>query len=179
MSTTKELKKEKNSIYVTSVKNKKDSISKEIVLSKIQKEFYDQICTPGTEMQYQKLLKEYIGDGNYIPTLLDEKIDLKTIKNIQDAVQKQSAAEVLQRTQEGAGSTGSERKRVEQREQGNEPSGTSEAKTAEETQPKGTEGGEVIGITHEQLNEVIPIIDHSRAKLLYCFLISLTEMHSA
>lgn len=48
---------------------------------KIQKEFYDQVCTPGTEVQYQKLLKEYIGDGNYIPTLLDEKIDLKTIKS--------------------------------------------------------------------------------------------------
>ena len=30
---------------------------------KIQKEFYDQVCIPGTEVQYQKLLKEYIGDG--------------------------------------------------------------------------------------------------------------------
>jgi len=86
--------------------------------------------------------------------IVDSNFDLKTIKNIQDAVQKQSAAEVLQRTQEGAGSTGGERKRMEQGEQGNEPTGTGKAKTAEEAQPKGTEGGEVIGITHEQLNEV-------------------------
>lgn len=86
--------------------------------------------------------------------IVDSNFDSKTIKNIQDAVQKQSAAEVLQRTQEGAGSTGGERKRMEQREQGNEPTGAGKAKTAEEAQPKGTEGGEVIGITHEQLNEV-------------------------
>lgn len=86
--------------------------------------------------------------------IVDSNFDLKTIKSIQDAVQKQSTAEVLQRPQEGTGGTRSERKRMEQGEQGNEPSGTSEAKTAEKAQPKGTEEGEVIGITHEQLNEV-------------------------
>ena len=91
--------------------------------------------------------------------IVDSNFDSKTIKNIQDAVQKQSAAKVLQRTQEGAGSTGGERKRMEQREQGNEPTGAGKAKTAEEAQPKGAEGGEVIGITHEQLNEVARELD--------------------
>ena len=91
--------------------------------------------------------------------IVDSNFDLKTIKDIQDAVQKQSAAEVLQRTQEGAGSTGSERKRMEQGEQGNEPTGAGKTKTAEKAQPKSTEEGEVIGITHEQLNEVARELD--------------------
>jgi hypothetical protein len=86
--------------------------------------------------------------------IVDSNFDLKTIKDIQDAVQKQSAAEVLQPKQEGDGGTGGERKRVEQRKQGDELTGEGKAKTAEKAQPKGTEEGEVIGITHEQLNEV-------------------------
>jgi hypothetical protein len=86
--------------------------------------------------------------------IVDSNFDSKTIKNIQDAVQKQSAAEVLQRKQEGDGGTGGGRKRVEQGKQGNEPTGEGKAKTTKEAQPKGTEEGEVIGITHEQLNEV-------------------------
>jgi hypothetical protein len=86
--------------------------------------------------------------------IVDSNFDSKTIKNIQDAVQKQSAAEVLQPKQEGDGGTGGGRKRVEQGKQGNEPTGEGKAKAAEEAQPKGTEEGEVIGITHEQLNEV-------------------------
>jgi hypothetical protein len=86
--------------------------------------------------------------------IVDSNFDSKTIKNIQDAVQKQSAAEVLQRKQEGDGGTGGERKRVEQGKQGDEPTGESKTKATEEAQPKGTEEGEVIGITHEQLNEV-------------------------
>jgi len=86
--------------------------------------------------------------------IVDSNFDSKTIKNIQDAVQKQSTAEVLQRKQEGDGGTGGGRKRVEQGKQGNEPTGEGKAKTTEEAQPKGTEEGEVIGITHEQLNEV-------------------------
>lgn len=75
--------------------------------------------------------------------IVDSNFDLKTIKNIQDAVQKQSAAEVLQRKQEGDGGTGGGRKRVEQGKQGNEPTGESEAKAAEEAQPKGAEEGKV------------------------------------
>ena len=86
--------------------------------------------------------------------IVDSNFDLKTIKNIQDAIQKQGAAEVLQRKQEGDGGTGGGRKRVEQGKQGNEPTGEGKAKTTEEAQPKGAEEGEVIGITHEQLNEV-------------------------
>lgn len=49
---------------------------------KLQKEYYNNSCIPGTEDQYQKLDKNYRGDGNFIPVLLDEKVDLKTIKNL-------------------------------------------------------------------------------------------------
>ena len=91
--------------------------------------------------------------------IVDSNFDLKTIKNIQDAVQKQSAAEVLQPKQEGDGGTGGERKRVEQGKQGDEPAGEGKAKAAEKAQPKGAEEGEVIGITHEQLNEVARELD--------------------
>lgn len=49
---------------------------------KLQKEYYTNSCTPGTEDQYQKLDKNYRGNGNFIPVLLDEKVDLKTIKNL-------------------------------------------------------------------------------------------------
>lgn len=49
---------------------------------KLQKEYYTNSCTPGTEDHYQKLDKNYRGDGNFIPVLLDEKVDLKTVKNL-------------------------------------------------------------------------------------------------
>jgi hypothetical protein len=86
--------------------------------------------------------------------IVESNFDLKTIKDIQDAVQKQSAAEILQPKQEEDGGAGGGRERVEQGKQGNEPTGESKAKATEEAQPKGAEEGEVIGITHEQLNEV-------------------------
>jgi hypothetical protein len=91
--------------------------------------------------------------------IVDSNFDSKTIKNIQDAIQKQGAAEVLQPKQEEDGGAGGGRKRVEQGKQGDEPAGTSEAKTAEKAQPKSTEEGEIIGITHEQLNEVARELD--------------------
>jgi hypothetical protein len=75
--------------------------------------------------------------------IVDSNFDSKTIKNIQDAIQKQGAAEVLQPKQEGDGGTGGGRKRVEQGKQGNEPTGEGEAKAAEETQPKGAKEGKV------------------------------------
>jgi hypothetical protein len=75
--------------------------------------------------------------------IVDSNFDSKTIKNIQDAVQKQSAAEVLQPKQEGDGGTGGERKRVEQGKQGDEPTGEGKAKAAEEAQPKGAKEGKV------------------------------------
>lgn len=74
--------------------------------------------------------------------IVDSNFDSKTIKNIQDAVQKQSAAEVLQPKQEGDGGTGGERKRVEQGKQGDEPTREGKAK-AEEAQPKGAKEGKV------------------------------------
>lgn len=47
---------------------------------KAQKEFSDQSCTPGVEQGYKELDTKYRGDGNFIPTLLDQKVDQKTIK---------------------------------------------------------------------------------------------------
>ena len=91
--------------------------------------------------------------------IVKSDFDLKTIKDIQDAVQKQSTAEVLQPKQEGDGGTRGERKRVEQGKQGDELTREGKAKAAEEAQPKGAEEGEVIGITHEQLNEVARELD--------------------
>jgi hypothetical protein len=75
--------------------------------------------------------------------IVDSNFDSKTIKNIQDAIQKQSAAEVLQPKQEEDGGAGGGRKRVEQGKQGDEPTGEGEAKAAEETQPKGAKEGKV------------------------------------
>ena len=48
---------------------------------KIQKEYSNESCKPGTESAFQELDKNYRGDGNFIPISLDDKIDLKTIKN--------------------------------------------------------------------------------------------------
>ena len=49
---------------------------------KLQTEFHTQSCTPGTEEKYLALDKNYRGEGNFIPFLLNEKVDLKTIQNI-------------------------------------------------------------------------------------------------
>ncbi|MBC7539771.1 MAG: hypothetical protein H7281_13200 [Bacteriovorax sp.] len=49
---------------------------------KAQKEFSYESCKPGTEATFQELDKNYRGNGNFIPISLDEKIDLKTIKNL-------------------------------------------------------------------------------------------------
>jgi hypothetical protein len=49
---------------------------------KIQSEFQKTVCQNGTDEKFNRLTKEYQGDGNYIPTLLDDKIDLRAIKNI-------------------------------------------------------------------------------------------------
>jgi hypothetical protein len=49
---------------------------------KIQKEFFAESCRAGTLEVYQKLEKNFKGDGNFIPTQIDEKLDLKTIKNV-------------------------------------------------------------------------------------------------
>lgn len=48
----------------------------------LQKEFYAESCKAGMEEKYQAIDKSYRGEGNYIPFLLDEKVDLKTIQNI-------------------------------------------------------------------------------------------------
>lgn len=48
---------------------------------KAQKEFFHDSCKPGVEESFRQLDKNYRGDGNFIPVLLDEKIDLKTIKS--------------------------------------------------------------------------------------------------
>lgn len=70
---------------------------------KLQKEFYTESCVPGVEDTYQTLDKTYRGDGNFIPVLLDEKVDLKTIKNLLPLMQEkngwiQSQIELLKKT---------------------------------------------------------------------------------
>jgi hypothetical protein len=57
-----------------------DSILTEYL--KLQKEYSDESCKAGTESAFQDLDKTYRGDGNFIPISLDEKVDLKTIKNL-------------------------------------------------------------------------------------------------
>ncbi|MEA9356782.1 hypothetical protein SHI21_11225 [Bacteriovorax sp. PP10] len=47
---------------------------------KAQKEYSDISCTPGVESSYKELDTKYRGDGNFIPVLLDQKVDQKTIK---------------------------------------------------------------------------------------------------
>jgi len=49
---------------------------------KLQSEFSTESCKAGTEEAFQKLDRSYRGDGNFIPILLDEKVDLKTIKSL-------------------------------------------------------------------------------------------------
>jgi hypothetical protein len=47
---------------------------------KIQKEFSESSCKLGVEETYKDLDTKYRGDGNFIPVLLDQKIDQKIIK---------------------------------------------------------------------------------------------------
>lgn len=48
---------------------------------KIQKKFSDSVCTPGVIDEYNKLAKDYQGDGRYIPTTLRDKLDFSVISN--------------------------------------------------------------------------------------------------
>lgn len=71
---------------------------------KLQKEFSNQSCKPGTEAAFLELDKNYRGDGNFIPTLRDDKIDLKTIKNLIPLIQEkkvwiQNQINLLKKTQ--------------------------------------------------------------------------------
>ena len=70
--------------FLLNVSLAKDHLNETILSEylKIQKEFSDESCKPGTESAFMKFDKSYRGDGNFIPVLLDEKIDLKTIKNL-------------------------------------------------------------------------------------------------
>lgn len=47
---------------------------------KIQKEFAEESCSLQTEQNFKNLDIKYRGDGNFIPTLLDQKVDQKTVK---------------------------------------------------------------------------------------------------
>lgn len=48
---------------------------------KIQKEYSTTACNLGVEQGYKDLDVKYRGDGNYIPVMLDLKVDQKTVKN--------------------------------------------------------------------------------------------------
>lgn len=47
--------------------------------TKIHKQYFKQVCKPGTEFKYYKLLRKYRGQGNYLP-LLKNDIDREAIK---------------------------------------------------------------------------------------------------
>jgi hypothetical protein len=47
---------------------------------KIQKEYSESICNLGVEQTQKDLDVKYRGDGNYIPILVDQKVDQKTVK---------------------------------------------------------------------------------------------------
>ncbi|MBC7712747.1 MAG: hypothetical protein H7177_05385 [Rhizobacter sp.] len=49
---------------------------------KIQKEYSETSCGLGVEQTQKDLDVKYRGDGNYIPVLLDQKVDQKTVKTI-------------------------------------------------------------------------------------------------
>lgn len=46
---------------------------------KIQKEFAESSCNLAAEQNYKNLDTKYRGDGNFIPTTLDQKVDQKTV----------------------------------------------------------------------------------------------------
>ncbi|MCK6594180.1 MAG: hypothetical protein L6Q33_03190, partial [Bacteriovoracaceae bacterium] len=47
---------------------------------KIQTQFRNKICTPGTEEKFSELNKYYKNFGKFLPLNLDDKLDSKTIK---------------------------------------------------------------------------------------------------
>ncbi len=49
---------------------------------KAQKIYADSSCTPGMEKTFKELDTKYRDDGNFIPVLIDQKVDQKTIKSI-------------------------------------------------------------------------------------------------
>jgi hypothetical protein len=58
---------------------------------RLQQEFATESCKNGTEESFLNLDKSYRGDGNFIPVLLDEKVDLKTIKSLIPLIKEKSA----------------------------------------------------------------------------------------
>lgn len=70
---------------------------------KMQKEYAATLCKPGVAETYQDLDTKYRGDGNYIPVMLDMKVDQKTIKASLPLIKEKiawikSQAEVLKKT---------------------------------------------------------------------------------
>lgn len=47
--------------------------------NQVHKKFFKQVCTPGTDFKYKKLLRKYRGQGNFLP-LLGDDIDRNAIK---------------------------------------------------------------------------------------------------
>lgn len=69
-----------------------DNLNKSILVEylKLQKEFSQEACTPGTEEKFLEFDKKYRGDGNFIPMLFDNKIDQKTISNLLPLIKEKS-----------------------------------------------------------------------------------------
>lgn len=47
---------------------------------KLHSTFTKEVCTTNTNEKYNDLYRNFLGDGNFIPTTLDDKIDVKTIQ---------------------------------------------------------------------------------------------------
>ncbi len=46
---------------------------------KIHQRYTNEVCARGTNESYNELYRTFLGDGNFIPTTLDDKVDVKTI----------------------------------------------------------------------------------------------------
>ncbi len=71
---------------------------------KIQKEYAESSCNLQTEQTYKDLDIKYRGDGNFIPVLLDQKVDQKTIKSSLPVIKEKiawikSQTELLKKTE--------------------------------------------------------------------------------
>ena len=48
----------------------------------LHKKFFQESCRPGNEPKYYDLLRDFRGDGHYLPTVHDKILDVGTIKTM-------------------------------------------------------------------------------------------------
>lgn len=69
-----------SSVYASSISYNKNIYKKIYQYKKIHRKFSKQSCSPGVDFKYLKLLRNYRGDGVYIP-LVKDRIDRDAIKS--------------------------------------------------------------------------------------------------